>query len=46
MPNCFSYLLVFIDASEDSIMVDDATTPSNPQVVLVEEEEFQKAPLI
>jgi hypothetical protein len=30
--------LVFVDASEYSIMVDDVVTPSNPLVAQVEEE--------
>jgi hypothetical protein len=32
--------LVFIDASEDSIMVDDVATPSNPLVAPIKEEEL------
>jgi hypothetical protein len=37
--------LVFIDVGEDSIMVDDATMPSTPPIVLVENEELEKAQL-
>jgi hypothetical protein len=33
--------LVFVDAGEDLVMVDDATL-SNPVVVLVEEEKFKE----
>jgi hypothetical protein len=36
--------LVFVNVSEDSIMADDVVTPSNPLVVLVEEEELEEAP--
>jgi hypothetical protein len=35
-------LLVFIDVGENSIMVDDATTPSNSPIVLVEKEKLEK----
>jgi hypothetical protein len=38
-------LLVFINVAEDSIMVDGATTPSNPLVVPIEWEEFEEASL-
>jgi hypothetical protein len=34
--------LVFIDSSEDLVMVNDVVTPSNPLVVLVEEEKLKK----
>ncbi len=34
--------LVFIDASEDLIMADDAVMPLNPPIALVEEEEFEE----
>jgi hypothetical protein len=37
--------LVFVNASEDSVMLNDATTPLNPLVALVEEEEFEETPL-
>jgi len=37
-------LLVFVDASEDLIMVDDATTLSNPPIAPIEEEEVEEAP--
>jgi hypothetical protein len=33
-------LLVFVDAGENLVMVDDVVTPSNPPVSLVEKEEF------
>jgi hypothetical protein len=39
-------LLVFIDAGEDSIMVDDATTPSNLLVVQIEYEKLKNHQLI
>jgi len=34
--------LVFVDASEDSIMADDVVTFSNPLIMLVEEKEFEE----
>jgi hypothetical protein len=34
--------LVFVDASEDSIMADDAVTPLNLLVVLAEDDEFKE----
>ncbi len=38
-------LLVFVDVSEDSIMANDSTMPSNPPVALVEEEKLEEASL-
>jgi len=38
-------LLVFIDASEDSIMVDDAAKHLNRPTLPVKEEEFEKTSL-
>jgi hypothetical protein len=35
-------LLVFVDASEDSIMADDVTKHSNIPIVLIKEEELEK----
>jgi hypothetical protein len=37
--------LVFVDAGENLVMADDVTTPSNPLVSLVENEELEEAPL-
>jgi hypothetical protein len=37
--------LVFVDASEILVMVDDVVTPSNLPVALIEEEELEKSPL-
>jgi len=37
-----SILWVLIDANEDSIMVDDATTPSNLSIMPIKEEEFKE----
>jgi len=37
-------LLVFVDAGENLIMVDDVAMPSNPPVSLVEKEELKEAP--
>jgi len=39
----FATILVFIDAGENLIMVDDVATPSNPLVPLVEKEELEEA---
>jgi hypothetical protein len=36
-------LLVFVDAGENLIMVDDVAMPSNPPVSLVEKEELKEA---
>jgi hypothetical protein len=37
--------LVFVDTSEDLIMVDDVITPSNPAVAVVKKEELEETPL-
>jgi hypothetical protein len=37
--------LVFVDACEDLFMADDVVTPSNPLVVLVEEEKLEETSL-
>jgi hypothetical protein len=37
---------IFVDAGEDSVTADDVVVPSNPLVVLVEEEELEEAPLV
>jgi hypothetical protein len=44
MLNYFDYPLVFVDAGENLVMVDDVAMPSNPPVALVEEEKFEKTP--
>jgi hypothetical protein len=36
VPIWFSYLLVFVDAGEILVMVDDVATPSNPPIAPVE----------
>jgi hypothetical protein len=36
--------LVFIDASENLVMMDDVAMPSNPLVTLLEQEEFEEVP--
>jgi hypothetical protein len=41
----FATLLVYVDASENLVMVNDVSTPSNPPVSLVEKEELEEAPL-
>jgi hypothetical protein len=35
-------LLVFVDACEDSIMVDDVATPLNPPIVIIEKEQLEE----
>jgi hypothetical protein len=37
--------LIFVDAGEDSVMVDDVVTPSNPLITPIEEEELEEPPL-
>jgi hypothetical protein len=34
--------LVFVDANENSIMVHDVVTPSNPPITLIGGEEFEE----
>jgi len=41
----FVTILVFVDASENLVMADDVTMPSNPPISLVEKEEFEEASL-
>jgi hypothetical protein len=36
--------LVFVDAGENLVMVDDVTTPSNPPVSVIEKEMLEEAP--
>jgi hypothetical protein len=36
--------LVFVDVSENSIMVDDSATPSNPLVTPIKEKKLEKTP--
>jgi hypothetical protein len=38
-------LLVFVDACENLVRADNVTTPLNPLVSLVENEELEEAPL-
>jgi hypothetical protein len=45
VPNCFGYLLIFVDVGENSVMADDVAILSNPPVALVEQEEFEETPL-
>jgi hypothetical protein len=42
VPNCFNYPFGFVDKGENSIMVDDVITLSNPPVAPVEKEELEK----
>ncbi len=42
MPNCSSYLSIFVDAGENLVKVDDLAMPSNPLVTLVEENELEE----
>ncbi len=34
---------VFVDVGDNLVMADDVVTPSNPPVVVVDKEEFEKA---
>jgi hypothetical protein len=45
VPNCFGYLLVFVEASENLVIADDVAMPSNPLVTPVEQEELEETPL-
>jgi hypothetical protein len=45
MPNCFSYLSVFVYACENLVMANDVATPSNLLVALIEQEEFEETSL-
>ncbi len=40
----YATLLVFVDAGENLVMVDDVTTPSNPPVSVIEKEMLEEAP--
>ncbi len=42
LPNCFSYPSIFVDVSENLVMVNDVVTPSNPLVAPVEKEELEE----
>jgi hypothetical protein len=41
----FLLLSVFVDASDNLVMVDDVTTPSNPLVATVDKEKLEKITL-
>ncbi len=43
MPNWFNYLLDYVDAGENLVMVNDVATPSDPSVALVEKYELEEA---
>jgi hypothetical protein len=45
VPIWFDYLSIFVDVGEILVMADDVTTPLNPLITLVEQEELEKAPL-
>ncbi len=45
MPNWFGYLLDFVYASENLVMVDDVVMPSDFLVALVEKEELEEVSL-
>ncbi len=45
MPNSFGYPSVFVDANENLVMANDVTTPSNPPVTPVEQEELEETSL-
>jgi hypothetical protein len=42
IPSYFDYPFVFVDACEDSIMANYVIMPSNPLIVLIEDEKFEK----
>jgi hypothetical protein len=42
IPNYSSYLWVFVDASKDSIMMDNVVMHSNPPIMPIEEEKLEK----
>jgi hypothetical protein len=44
MPNYFGYLSIFVHASENLVMADDVTTPSNLPIALVEQKELEETP--
>jgi hypothetical protein len=37
--------LVFVDVGDDSIIIDNIITPSNPSVAPIKEEELEETPL-
>ncbi len=43
VPIWFDYLSIFVDAGEILVMADDVTTPSNPPVAPMEQEELEEA---
>jgi hypothetical protein len=43
--HCSTTLLVFVDACENLVMVDDVVTPSNSPVSPIEKEKLEEAPL-
>jgi hypothetical protein len=45
VPNWFGYLLDFVDASENLVMVDDVVTPSDPPIAPVKNKKLEEAPL-
>ncbi len=45
MPNWFGYLLDFVDASENFVMMDDVVMPSDPLVAPIEKDELEETPL-
>jgi len=45
VPNSFDYLSIFVDADENLVMANDVTTPSNPPVTPVEQEELEETSL-
>jgi hypothetical protein len=45
VPNCFGYLLIFVDAGQNLVMANDVVMPSNPSVAPIEKEELEETPL-
>jgi hypothetical protein len=42
VPNCFSYPSIFVDASENLVMVDNVAMPLNPPIAPIEQEELEE----
>ncbi len=45
MPNSFGYPSIFVDVGENLVMANFITTPSNPPVTPVEQEELEETSL-
>jgi hypothetical protein len=45
VPNCFGYLSIFVDTSENLVIANDVIMPSNPLVTPVEKEKLEETSL-